>query len=98
MPGDLAVLPHGESATPRAKTEGCPERKRLDAAYESVIAEIKAIVRDPFPSAGEKMGRLFQKEDERDLRFRGTPACLEEMLRAGLQTLPPTRTPKLLPA
>ena len=64
--GILLSFPTRESVLPRPKSDSCPECERLDAAYEAVIAEIHAIVRGPFPTVGEKMTRLFQKQDERD--------------------------------
>jgi len=64
--GTLLSFPMRESVLPRPKSGSCPECERLDAAYEAVIAEINAIVRGPFPTVGEKMTRLFQKQDERN--------------------------------
>jgi len=64
--GILLSFPMGESVLPRPKSDSCSECKRLDVAYEAVITEINAIVRGPFPTVGEKMTRLFQKQDERD--------------------------------
>ena len=63
--GILLSFPTRGSVTPRPKSDSCPECKRLDAAYEAVIAQINAIVRGPFPSVGEKMTHLFEKH-ERD--------------------------------
>jgi len=64
--GILLSFPTRENATPRPKNESCPECGCLETAYEVVIAEIKAIVRGPFPTVREKLTRLYHKQDERD--------------------------------
>lgn len=64
--GVLLLFPVGENTTSPRKNESCAECERLEAAYQSAIVQINAIVRGPFASVGEKLTRLFQKQDERD--------------------------------
>jgi hypothetical protein len=64
--GILLLFPSGENTTPPRKNERCEECERLESAYQSVIGQINATVRGPFASVGEKLTRLFQKQDERD--------------------------------
>ncbi len=44
----------------------CPECKRLELAVQVSIEEIHAVVKGSFETVGEKLNRLFEKQDIRD--------------------------------
>jgi hypothetical protein len=63
------VLPFPSTAATTIKPQtstGCLECQHLEAAYRAVIKDINAAVRGPSASVGEKLTRIFAKQDERD--------------------------------
>lgn len=44
----------------------CPECNRLELAVQMSIEQIHAVVKRNFETAGEKLNRLFEKQDIRD--------------------------------
>lgn len=64
--GVLLQFPCRESSTPQVPRERCPECARLESRIDAAITEIPAVVQGVFPSVGEKLARLFEKQDLRD--------------------------------
>jgi hypothetical protein len=64
--GVLLSFPSVENTTPRKSNGGCLECRMLESRIDAAINEIRAVVQSPFPSVGEKLARLFEKQDLRD--------------------------------
>lgn len=66
MRGVLLPFPSRENSTLQVPHESCPECGRLESRVDAAISEIRAVVQSPFPSVGQKLARLFEKQDLRD--------------------------------
>jgi hypothetical protein len=64
--GVLLSFPSRENITARKSNEGCLECRMLESRIDAAISEIHSVVQSTFPSIGEKLASLFEKQDLRD--------------------------------
>jgi hypothetical protein len=66
MRGVLLQFPSRQNSTLQVPHESCSECAKLESRVDAAISEIRAVVQNSFPSPGQKLARLFEKQDLRD--------------------------------